>query len=114
MALLVSKGLSLRLCAIALACGIAGLASCTTPTKPPPPPAPALVLPPPPVAGHPLTSDSPAFLRLPNINPAQTPVRVGIILPLASGPPATRALAAAMIKAAQLALYDANNPNIVL
>jgi branched-chain amino acid transport system substrate-binding protein len=114
MALLVSKGLSLRLCAIALACGIAGLASCTMPTKPSPPPAPVVVLPPPPVAGHPMTSDSPAFLRLPNIDPSQTPVRVGMILPLSGGPPAARALAAAMAKAAQLALYDAKNPNIIL
>ena len=111
---MVLKGFSLRLCAIALACGIAGLASCTTPKPPPPPPAPVVVLPPPPVAGHPMTSDSPAFLRLPNIDPNQTPVRVGMILPLGSGPPAARALAAAMAKAAQLALYDAKNPNIIL
>ena len=66
------------------------------------------------MAGHPLLSDSPAFLRLPNLVPNQTPVRVGIILPLTGGAPATRTLAAAMLKAAQLALYDAKNPNIVL
>ena len=113
MALTFFRAASWHICAIALACGIAGLASCAAP-KPPPPPPPAPVLPPPPVAGHPLTSDSPAFLRLPNLDPNQTPVRVGIILPFSSGPPAARALAAAMIKAAQLALYDAKNPNIVL
>ena len=107
---------SLRLCAIALACGIAGLTACVAPnaTPPPPPPAPQLVLPPPPVADHALTSDSPAFLRLPNLADGQTPVRVGVILPLASGAPATRALANAMLKAAQLALYDAKNPAIIL
>jgi ABC-type branched-subunit amino acid transport system substrate-binding protein len=71
-------------------------------------------LPPPPVAGHPLTGDSSAFLRLPNLDPSQTPVRVGVILPLNSGSQATRNLGGAMLKAAELALYDAKNPNIVL
>ncbi len=66
------------------------------------------------MAGHPLNADSPAFLRLPNLAPNQTPVRVGVILPLAGGAAATRTLAAAMLKAAQLALYDAKKPNIVL
>jgi ABC-type branched-subunit amino acid transport system substrate-binding protein len=66
------------------------------------------------VAGHPLTGDSSAFLRLPNLEPNQTPVRVGVILPLDSGTQATRNLAGAMLKAAELALYDAGNPNIVL
>jgi branched-chain amino acid transport system substrate-binding protein len=61
-----------------------------------------------------MTGDLPTFLRLPNLAEGQTPVRVGVILPLASGAPATRALANAMLKAAQLALYDAKNPNIVL
>jgi branched-chain amino acid transport system substrate-binding protein len=94
-----------------MACGIAG---CAAPKAPAPPPAPAIVLPPPPVAGHPLNGDSSAFLRLPNIDPSQTPVRVGVILPLNSGTQANRALAGAMLKAAELALYDAKNPNIVL
>ena len=113
MSLTVVRAFSSRLCAIALACGIAGLASCAAP-KPPPPPAPVVVLPPPVVAGHPLLADSPAFLRLPNLAAGQTPVRVGVILPLASGATATRALAAAMLKAAQLALFDSKNANIVL
>ena len=109
MSLTVVRAFSLRLCAIALACGIA--ASCVAPK---PPPVPVAVLPPPPVAGHPLIADSPAFLRLPNLAPNQTPVRVGVILPLAGGASATRTLAAAMLKAAQLALYDAKKPNILL
>jgi branched-chain amino acid transport system substrate-binding protein len=113
MTLTVSRAVSLRLCAIALACGIAGLTACVAP-KPLPPPPPPLVLPPPPVAGHPLSSDSPAFLRLPNLDPSQTPVRVGVILPFASSTAATRNLAAAMLKAAQLALYDSKNSSIVL
>jgi branched-chain amino acid transport system substrate-binding protein len=75
---------------------------------------PVVVAPPAPVAGHPLVADQPDFLRLPNLAPNRTPVRVGVILPLTSGAAATRTLAAAMLKAAQLALYDAKNPNIVL
>ena len=112
MSLIVSQRFSLRLCAIALACGIAGLASCVAP--PPPLPPVVVAAPPPPVAGHPLLSDSPEFLRLPNLPPGQTPVRVGVILPTGNSTPATKALAAAMMKAAQLALYDAKNPNILL
>ena len=90
-----------------------GLTGCVTPPPPPPPPPAAVVAPPPPVAGHPLTSDQPSFLRLPNL-PAGTPVRVGVILPFTGGAAATRALAAAMMKAASLALYDSKNKNIVL
>ena len=114
MSLTTVRTFSWRLCAIALACGIAGLAGCVTPPPAPPPAPPAPLLPPPPVAGHPLQSDSPAFLRLPDTAQGQIPLRVGMILPLASGAPATRALAAAMLKAAQLALYDAKKPNIML
>ena len=111
MPLTISRAVSFRLCATLLAIGIAG---CAAPKPPPPPPPPVVELPPVPVAGHPLTADSPAFLKLPNLDPNQTPVRVGIILPLNSGTQATRNLAGAMLKAAELALYDAKNPNIVL
>ena len=62
----------------------------------------------------PWTSDQPAFLRLPNIAARPDP-RAG------GGDPAVRqqhrrdpALAAAMLKAAELALFDARQPNIVL
>ena len=41
-------------------------------------------------------------------------MRVGIILPFSSGTPATRTLAAAMLKAAELALFDSGNRNILL
>jgi branched-chain amino acid transport system substrate-binding protein len=106
------RAFSFRLCATLLAFGIAGCIA--PPPPPPPPPPPAPVAPPPPLAGHPFTGDQPSFLRLPNLQPNQTPVRVGVILPLNSGTQATRNLAGAMLKAAELALYDANNPNIVL
>ncbi len=110
MTLAVFRTVSFRLCATLLAFGIAG---CTTPPPPPPPP-PVVVLPPPPVAGHPLLADSPTFTRLPNTPQGQVPVRVGLILPLSSTTPATKALAAAMQKAAQLALFDSKNTNILL
>ena len=41
-------------------------------------------------------------------------MRVGVILPFSSTAPATRALAASMMKAAQLAMFDAGNPRILL
>ena len=84
------RAFSYRLCAILLAFGIAG---CVAPKPPAPPPPPAVVLPPPPVAGHPFDRQFSTFLTLPNLDPAQTPVRVGVILPLNSGTQATRTLA---------------------
>lgn len=99
--------LQLRFCAIAAAIAIA---ACTPKPEvaipvPPPPPAP--------VAGNPLDHDQPGYLRLPGMADG-TPVRVGVILPFTSGAPGTRALAQSMLKAAELALFDANNRNIVL
>jgi branched-chain amino acid transport system substrate-binding protein len=86
------------------------LSACT----PPPPPPPKIVAPPPPVAGNPLDRDLPSYLRLPNTPPGTTPVRVGIILPFSSSTPGTRALAASMLKAAELALFDGANRDILL
>jgi branched-chain amino acid transport system substrate-binding protein len=99
-----------RLCAILGAAAIAGLSACT----PPPPPPPKVVAPPPPVAGNPLDRDQPNYLRLPNTAPGATPVRVGILLPFSSTTPGTRNLAAAMLKAAELALFDGGNRDIML
>jgi ABC-type branched-subunit amino acid transport system substrate-binding protein len=99
-----------RLCAILGAAAIAGLSACT----PPPPPPPKVVVPPPPVAGNPLDRDLPSYMRLPNTAPGTTPVRVGIILPFSSTTPGTRNLAAAMLKAAELALFDGGNRDILL
>jgi ABC-type branched-subunit amino acid transport system substrate-binding protein len=61
-----------------------------------------------------LTQDRPEFLRLDNMNSTHVPIRIGILLPFSNGSAATRALAASMMKAAELALFDANNPDIVL
>jgi len=105
------KTLPARLCAIASVAAIAALSACTPPK---PAPLPVVALPPPPVAANPLSRDQSNYLRLPNIAPGITPVRVGIILPFSSGTAATRALAAAMLKAAELALFDSGNRTILL
>ncbi|MBV9989941.1 MAG: penicillin-binding protein activator [Alphaproteobacteria bacterium] len=102
-----------RLCAILGALSIALLAGCQTPQPvkvlpPPPPPPPA------PTAPHQLSADSPTFLRLANMDKDKTPLRVGVILPLSNPSAPTRTLANAMLKAAQLALYDSGNKDMVL
>ncbi|HEY2035105.1 MAG TPA: penicillin-binding protein activator [Rhizomicrobium sp.] len=105
------------ICAIAAALAIAALAGCVTPPveqKPAPPPAPTTELAPIPPATHPMLSEEPGFLRLPNLPADKTPVRVGLLLPFSNGSSQTRSLATAMMKAAQLALFDAGNPNIIL
>jgi ABC-type branched-subunit amino acid transport system substrate-binding protein len=99
-----------RLCAILAAAAIAGLSACT----PPPPPPPKVVAPPPPVAANPLDRDLPSYLRLPNTPPGTTPIRVGIMLPFSSPAAGTRALAEAMLKSAELALFDSGNRDILL
>jgi branched-chain amino acid transport system substrate-binding protein len=105
--------LSRRSCAIAGVVAIAAVAGCTTSTKAP---APVPFVPPPPEAPapHQLSQDEPSFLRLPNMSGAHTPIRVGIILPLSSSSPSTRLLAISMMKAAELALYDSGNRDILL
>ncbi len=104
------------ICAIAAALAIATLAGCQTaaPTKPVAPAAPTAELPPAPPATHPMLSEEPGFLRLPNIPAGKNPVRVGLLLPFSNGSSQTRFLANSMMKAAQLALFDAGNPNILL
>jgi ABC-type branched-subunit amino acid transport system substrate-binding protein len=102
-----------RLCTILAAVSIALLSACTTPPAPPPPP-PKPVAPAEPLAPHQLSADAPEFLRLPNMEKDKTPLRVGVILPFSNASPGTRALANAMLKAAQLALYDSGNRDIVL
>jgi branched-chain amino acid transport system substrate-binding protein len=99
-----------RFCAIA---ALAAIAACTPP--PAPTLAPVLAPPPPaPIAGNPLDRDLPGYLRLPGMAPDQVPVRVGIILPFSSSAAGTRNLAASMLKAAELAMFDSGNHNILL
>ncbi|HUO99021.1 MAG TPA: penicillin-binding protein activator [Rhizomicrobium sp.] len=97
-----------RLCAIAACVAIAACA-----TGPKPPPAPPLP-PEPPPAPHQLTTQAPQFLRLSNIAPAIVPVRVGVILPFSNATANVRSLAASLMQAAEMALYDSGNKNIIL
>ena len=100
-----------RLFAIAGALAIA-LSACQ-PRLPVPPP-----LPPETNVGttptRPLTENRPSFLKLPNMPGERTPVRVGILLPFASASPGVKALAGAMMKSAQLSLFDSGNRDIIL
>lgn len=100
-----------RLFAIAGGAAIA-LAACQ-PKLPVPPP-----LPPEAETGtvptRPLTENKPGFLKLPNMSGERVPVRVGILLPFASTSPGVKALASAMMKSAQLSLYDSGNKDIIL
>jgi ABC-type branched-subunit amino acid transport system substrate-binding protein len=99
-----------RLCAIACAVAVVTLGACTT--TPTPPPAPPVAVQPP--APHQLAADQPDFFKLPNLAQEKTPVRVGIILPFSDSSANVRALANAMMKAAELALYDSGNHDVLL
>ncbi|MEJ0027872.1 MAG: penicillin-binding protein activator [Rhizomicrobium sp.] len=88
------------------------LAGCVAKPVAPPPPAP--VAEPEAPAGHPLTENKPTFLNLPNVPGDRTPVRVGVILPFTSGTPAVKLLAQAMLRSAQMALYESDNHDIIL
>lgn len=105
-----------RLCAIASAVAIAGLAGCVPPPEPKAPPPPPQVQQTKPhfMAKHALTGEEPGFVRLSNTSRDHVPVRVGLLLPFSNGSAATRNLAKAMMNAAQLALFDARNPDILL
>lgn len=105
-----------RVCAIVGALAIAELTACTPPPAPKPPP-------PPPqpkqtqsryVPRQPLTGEQPGFMRLANMQGNLVPVRVGVLLPFSNGSAATRALAKEMMNAAELAMFDARNPDILL
>ena len=99
-----------RLCAIACAVAVVALAACTT--TPPPPPAPPVPVQPP--APPQLSADQLTFFKLPDLAPDKTPVRVGVILPFSSSSASVRALANAMMKAAELALFDSGKHDILL
>ncbi len=105
-----------RFSAIGAVLAIGLLFGCETQTNlepAPPPPAPSATTTTT-VPRHPLTGEEPGFVRLANMNPRHIPVRVGVLLPFSSGSAATRALAASMMRAAELAVFDAKNPDILL
>lgn len=100
-----------RLFAIAAAAAIA-FSACQPKLPVPPPLAPEVYSGT--VPTRPLSENKPTFLSLPNIPSGRTPVRVGILLPFASTTPSVKALAVAMLKSAELALYDSANKEIIL
>ena len=102
-----------RFCTILAAISIAALTGCVTPSAPPPKPAPKPIVEEK-IAPHQLSADSASFMRLSNTAKDKTPLRVGVILPFSNASAATRNLATAMMKAAQLALYDSGSRDILL
>jgi ABC-type branched-subunit amino acid transport system substrate-binding protein len=67
-----------------------------------------------PPAPHQLLGDQSGFLRLFNTPKDHPPVRVGLLLPFSNGSPATRALANAMLNAAEMAVSDSSNSDILM
>jgi ABC-type branched-subunit amino acid transport system substrate-binding protein len=96
--------------------GLAVLGGCMMGTPPAPKPVASVAraMPPGTRAAHPLVADQSGFLRLGNIPPGQTPVRIGILLPFSNGSSTTRALAEGLLKSAELALFDSHNRNLLL
>jgi branched-chain amino acid transport system substrate-binding protein len=103
------------LCALlsALVMG-AVLAGCVTAPPEAPPPPPVAEAPPPEELGPPPRSERPDYFRLRNTPDNITPVRVAMLLPLTNPQAETRALARALQQAAEMALFDSGNPNIIL
>lgn len=94
------------------AVAIAALAGCQTEPATVAPKAPAA--PPEEVAPHQLLNETPQFLRLSNTPKDHPPVRIGLMLPFSNGSPATRALANAMLNAAEMAVADTENGDLLL
>jgi ABC-type branched-subunit amino acid transport system substrate-binding protein len=108
-------------CAIAGAVAIAAvLAGCQTmkpkvaPPPPPPPPPPPMVMAPPPPPPPPSRMDLPGYYRLRNSQAGVVPARVALLLPLTGGTAETRAVAEALERAAELAVFDSKNSDILL
>ncbi len=109
-----------RVCALAALLAIgASLAGCMTmppPPPPPPPPAPPppMVLVPPPPPPPPGRQELPGYYRLPGMPAGKVPARVALLLPYSSPQAETRAVAQALERAAELALLDSKNADILL
>jgi ABC-type branched-subunit amino acid transport system substrate-binding protein len=109
-----------RLCAIAGLVAIVGLSGCVTqqaaapkPVAKPVPEEEAEAVIPTTTPNHPLSGDRSGFLKMGNMS-SHAPVRIGVLLPFGSGAGGTRALANTMLKAAELAMFDSGNHDIVL
>jgi ABC-type branched-subunit amino acid transport system substrate-binding protein len=97
---------------VAIGTGLAGCQS--TMTMPPPPPQRQAFQPPRAMALPPPREEQPNFFRLRNAPRGVTPARVALLLPFSSPSAETRGLADALEKAAELALFDSKNANILL
>ncbi|HTT83122.1 MAG TPA: penicillin-binding protein activator [Rhizomicrobium sp.] len=105
-----------RFCAIGLLVATGVLSGCVSAPAPAPKIATPAPKPQPPttMARHPLTGEQSGFLRLSNLPPGRTPVRVGVLLPFSNGSASTRLLAASMLKAAEMALFDSGKHELLL
>ena len=112
----------LRVCAIACVVAIGTvLAGCQTMkpmmvAAPPPPPAPPqmVMAAPPPPPPPPSRMEQPNFYRLRNSPSGVVPARVALLLPLSGGTAETRSVAEALEKAAEMAVFDSKNTDILL
>jgi len=102
-----------RVCALllTLASGLT-LAACQT-AAPPPPPKPAFTPVPEPLISQ-YRGEQPQFFRLRHTSRTTTPVRVALLLPLSNPSADTRAIADALSRAAEMAVLESGNPNIIL
>jgi ABC-type branched-subunit amino acid transport system substrate-binding protein len=103
-----------RVCALLAMLTIGALlTACQTQAPPPPPPAPVIAKPAP---QKPVTTPNrqSRYFRLPNTPPGSTPLRVGMLLPFSDSSADTRAVADALEKSAELALFDSGNRDIIL
>jgi branched-chain amino acid transport system substrate-binding protein len=110
-----------RVCAIACAVTIGMVvAGCQTmkpmaaPPAPPPPPPMRMVMAPPPPPPPPSRIEQPNYYRLRNSHAGVVPARVALLLPLSGGTAETRAVAEALEKAAEMAVFDSKNNDILL
>jgi branched-chain amino acid transport system substrate-binding protein len=79
---------------------VAPMAPVMRPVPPPPP--------------RPPVMDQPNYYRLPNTPTGEVPVRVALLLPLSSPSAENRAVAQALERAAELAIFDAKAPGLLL
>jgi len=108
--------------AIALGLSLAvALTACQTrppPAPPPPPPQREVFVPPPPPPPPapmvPSRTEQPNYYRLRNTPRDTVPARVALLLPFSSPSAEVRAVADALQKAAELALFDSGNRDILL
>lgn len=108
-----------RVCAIMAALAIGGplalgLAGCagTAPKRPVIVQMPVVEAPV--AAAGPVRNDRPEYFRLAHTPRDHTPVRVALLLPLTNPSADTRAVAEALQRAAQIALFDSGNADIIL